>query len=102
MGKAKLRPIAAIMRIINSAVDDDQEILKADLRDLLRPEPKPKSKSKTTTTSGGSAQKRKAREMKAACAICGGDPDNNIHQLATTPDYHEFQPTGEASKGVGT
>lgn len=104
MGKAKLRPLAAIMKIIESVPGDAREELEADLRDLLRPAPKPRQKGR-----GGSktAQKRKAgKEATTAsdggknCWNCGLLVGANIHQLPTHPNYHEFvasiEPAGEA------
>lgn len=92
MGKPKLRPLPAILKLVESLSEDER----ADLRDYLRPAPKPRQKVQRQ-------QRTRARRSKGEpCAKCGGFLDGNIHQLPTTEGYHEFvELAGEASKGVG-
>lgn len=104
MGKPKLRPLPAILKLVESLSEDER----ADLRDYLRPAPKPRQKVRG---GGKTAQKRKAgreaqpdevrSELDQPCVNCTYDFDNNVHHKRTDPGYHEFQPAGEASKGVG-
>lgn len=98
MGKPKLRPLPAILKLVESLSEDER----ADLRDYLRPAPKSRQKGK-----GGSksAQKRKVgKEATGAmpspdteCGQCDHVFSHNVHHLPSTVGYHEFvEPAGEA------
>lgn len=106
MVRIKERPVTQILNLIEALSTDEKRII----YDHVRPAPKPHSKPKPERKP---SQKRKAGKDTTvnhsaldgrSCAWkgCGRFLDDNVHQLETWTDYHEFvELAGEASKGVG-
>lgn len=95
MSKPKMTPLAVALRAIEPLSDEEKQTV----RDMLRPAPKPRQKGKSGKVTQG--RKRVAGNPAKEFCQCGKPLDDNVHQLQTTPEFHDFKPASEASKGVG-
>lgn len=99
-----VQPLAACDALLNQIADQlrKRKPKRVESGNNTKPAEPTERKPSQKRKAGREAQPDEVRsELDQPCVNCTYDFDNNVHHKRTDPGYHEFQPAGEASKGVG-